>query len=117
MLGLPGNPVSALVCATIFLRPAIETMLGIQPNKSKLEFAKLTKSLPENADRQDYLRASLERKKDGSLDVTPFERQDSSIFSGLAQADALIIREPFANKSKTGNQVPIIRLASGKFSI
>ena len=48
MLGLPGNPVSALVCASIFLRPAIEKMLGIPLNESELEFANLTKSLPEN---------------------------------------------------------------------
>ena len=117
MLGLPGNPVSALVCATIFLRPAIEKMLGIPLNESELEFANLTKSLPENDERQDYLRASLERNKDGSLNVTPFEKQDSSVFSVLAHADALIIREPFATRATKGNQVPIIRLVSGTFSI
>ena len=117
MLGLPGNPVSALVCATIFLRPAIEMMLGIPPRNSELEFAKLTKPLPENDERQDYLRAALERKKDGSLHVSPFEKQDSSVFSGLAQADALIIREPFATGAKIKSQVPIIRLVSNIFSI
>ena len=51
---------------------------------------------------EDYLRASIERNSDGTLFATPFNKQDSSVFSGLARADALIIRAPFASKIKSG---------------
>ena len=117
MLGLPGNPVSALVCATIFLRPAINAMLGIRDGEPELEYANLTEVLLENDEREDYLRGILERKSDGSLHVTPLEKQDSSVFSGLAKADALIVREPFAPKANVGNPVIIIRLGGGNLSI
>ena len=117
MLGLPGNPVSSLVCATIFLRPALNAMLGSTSDDSITETANLTVSLPENDERQDYLRASLQRNADGALTATPFNKQDSSVFSGLARADALIIREPFAPAVDSGHPVQIMRLGGSVLSI
>jgi molybdopterin molybdotransferase len=117
MLGLPGNPVSSLVCATIFLGPALNAMLGCTADDAIYEIAELTTGLPENDEREDYLRASIERNSDGTLFATPFNKQDSSVFSGLARADALIIRAPFASKIKSGEQVRIMRLGGGVFSI
>jgi molybdopterin molybdotransferase len=116
MLGLPGNPVSSLVCATIFLGPAINAMLGSTSDDTIYESAELTKALPENDEREDYLRASIKRNSDGTIFATPFSKQDSSVFSGLARADALIIRAPFAAEIKSGQQVRIMRLGGGTFS-
>jgi len=116
MLGLPGNPVSSLVCATIFLGPAINAMLGSTADDPIYEIAELTTALPENDEREDYLRASIERNSDGTLFATPFGKQDSSVFSGLARADALIIRAPFAGEIKSGQQVRIMRLGGGILS-
>ena len=116
MLGLPGNPVSSLVCATIFLAPAINAMLGLYNSDSIYETANLSKPLPENDEREDYLRAKLERNKEGMLVVTAFSKQDSSVFSGLARADVLIIREPFAPALNIGQSVRIMRLGAGNLS-
>ncbi|MGB0577774.1 MAG: gephyrin-like molybdotransferase Glp [Alphaproteobacteria bacterium] len=117
MLGLPGNPVSSLVCATIFLGPALNAMLGSTADDAIYEIAELTTALPENDEREDYLRASIDRNSDGALLATPFNKQDSSVFSGLARADALIIRAPFAPEIDAGQQVRIMRLGGGMLSI
>ena len=116
MLGLPGNPVSSLVCATIFLAPAINAMLGRDASDSIYETANLSNALPENDEREDYLRAKLERNEEGLLVVKAFSKQDSSVFSGLAKADALIIREPFAPAVNIGHPVRILRLGGGALS-
>ncbi len=116
MLGLPGNPVSSLVCATIFLAPAINAMLGRDASDAFYETANLSNALSENDEREDYLRAKLERNEDGQLLVTAFSKQDSSVFSGLAKADALIIREPFAPAVNIGHPVRILRLGGGALS-
>ena len=116
MLGLPGNPVSSLVCATIFLDPAINAMLGRNTSDTIYETATLLKPLPENDEREDYLRGKLNRNEDGAMTVTPFSKQDSSVFSGLAIADALIIREPFAPAVDIGTSVRILHLGGGALS-
>ena len=106
-LGLPGNPVSAYVCACLFLRPLIAACLGIafeQPIRS----ARLARALPANDTRQDYLRARLFHR-DGELWTDPFALQDSSMQSALARADALLIRQPHAPAAKEGQLVDIIR--------
>lgn len=117
MMGLPGNPVSALVCATIFLWPALNAMLGLSGHGTTERRAVLAASLPENDEREDYLRASLTEADDGSLLAAPFNKQDSSVFSGLARADCLLIRTPFAPAAKKGETVRIIPLAGGSQSI
>ena len=116
MLGLPGNPVSSLVCATIFLAPAINAMLGRDASDAIYETATLSKPLPENDEREDYLRAKLKRNEEGAMAITPFSKQDSSVFSGLASADALIIREPYAPAVDVGTPVRILHLGGGALS-
>jgi len=112
MLGLPGNPVSSLVCALLFLRPAIGALLGLEPAQLKPRTlrARLTENLRANAKRQDYLRASLRTAKDGQLEATPFELQDSSVMSVFAAADALIIRPPHAPEAEAGDFVDLLPL-------
>ncbi len=109
VLGLPGNPVSAMVCAEIFLRPLIRTMLGLSTERVE-ETAVLEKDLPENDQRQDYLRARVTGSKDGLNIVTAFSRQDSSMLGNLARADCLILRPPFCPATKAGGQVKILHL-------
>jgi molybdopterin molybdotransferase len=110
VLGLPGNPVSSLVCGLLFLKPLLQSMLG-QPNEtSNLKNAILTADLPENDRRQDYVRATLSEETDSRLSVTPFERQDSSMLALLSKSGALIVRPPHGPALKAGTPVPILVL-------
>jgi molybdopterin molybdotransferase len=108
VLGLPGNPVSSLVCALIFLAPALAMMLGRVDTDGRHATASLGVDLPANDRRQDYLRAALSRDAAGRLFATPFPKQDSSMLSLLAKADCLVIRPPHAPLAKAGTTVDII---------
>lgn len=110
MIGLPGNPVSAMVCATLYLAPLIRSMLGMNTPSLPISQARLGSPLKANKARQDYMRASLETQADGTLSVTPFDLQDSSVLSLFAHADALIVRPPHAEEASIGDTVPVIRL-------
>ena len=101
-IGLPGNPVSTMICGLIFLKPAIETMLGLE-HKQETVFASLSKDLHKNDERQDYLRAYYFGTKKGEKIVEPFSLQDSSMMANLAKANCLIVREPFDKKRKKGD--------------
>ena len=109
VLGLPGNPVSALVCARLFLKPLIDALLGLAPEGDYGE-ARLGAAMKENDGRQDYVRASLARQPDGSLTVTPFARQDSSMQRTFREAGALIVRPPHAPAASAGDVVKFLRL-------
>ncbi|MEE2997775.1 MAG: gephyrin-like molybdotransferase Glp [Pseudomonadota bacterium] len=117
LIGLPGNPVSALVCAIIFLSPALKTLMGLDDVLPRLASAQLGTDLEENDEREDYLRASLQKNRDGNLIATPFNRQDSSMFATFARSDALIVRAPFAPAAKAGDSIDIIPLEGSIFSI
>ena len=109
LLGLPGNPVSSLVCALIFLRPILARLLGQDFNDETVS-ATLGEALPENDRREDYLRARLERDSSGALTALPFSRQDSSMLATMAKAEALIIRAPHAPPAAAGAPVQVIPL-------
>jgi len=111
VLGLPGNPVSTLVCATVFLRPAVAVMLGDSAAAPEPEGALAGRDLAENDGREDYLRARLAHDEAGKLVATPFDRQDSSMLFLLQQADCLLIRPPRAPAIPRGTPVPILRLS------
>lgn len=109
MLGLPGNPVSALVCAELFLKPAIARLQGGETTL-RTALARLGSALPANGAREDYMRASLDHIQ-GELPVaTPAEIQDSSMLSVLARAGCLIIRAPHAPEAKAGEIVTVLPL-------
>jgi len=109
VLGLPGNPVSALVCAMIYLRPALARMLGVDDAEAPPRLmARLKEPLGENDERQDYLRGKLDNGGDGGLLVTPFSRQDSSMLAMLAAADCLIVRAPHAPALDAGDTVEVL---------
>jgi len=112
VLGFPGNPVSALVCALIYLGPAITAMLGAEARITPCQTAFLGIDLAANDHRQDYLRSRLAYDADGSPVATPFPRQDSSMLSCLAEADCLVVRPPHAPPARAGSRVSIIPLPS-----
>jgi molybdopterin molybdotransferase len=110
LLGLPGNPVSSMICALLFLKPAMERMLGLAADGLPTATARLGCDLARNDLRQDYLRARLARAEDGGLVATPFEIQDSSNLARLQQAQCLVVRPPHALAAKMGDPVPILLL-------
>ena len=110
MMGMPGNPVSSLVCGIVYLRPAVRAMLGLDPHAAS-QTARLGQDLPGNDLRQDYLRATASLNEDGETVVTPFDKQDSSMLSRLAKADCLILRAPHADPAKAGERVEILPLS------
>jgi molybdopterin molybdotransferase len=116
ILGLPGNPVSSLVCATLFLGPAIAVMLGRKTGAAP-ETAILGSPLGANDRRQDYLRARLETDAQGQRRALPFPRQDSSMLATLAQADCLVVRAPHAPAAEAGEVVEIVPLSGGVLNI
>jgi molybdopterin molybdotransferase len=111
VLGLPGNPVSALVCAVIFLLPALARLQGLADTAIPTLRARAGVDLPENDRRADHLRARLTAGESGWI-ATPAARQDSSMLSVLAGADALILRAPFAPRLSKGETVEVIPLAA-----
>ncbi len=111
LLGLPGNPVSTLVCALMFLAPVLRRLLGRPADGPPTEAAILGAGLPANDAREDYLRATLSADSAGRPVATPFARQDSSMLSRLAAADALIVRPPHAPPAAAGDSVAIIPLS------
>ncbi len=110
VLGLPGNPVSALVCALLFAGPAIQFLSGLPGDPPAREPARCTVSLSANDRRADHLRATLARDADGTWQVTPFAAQDSAMLRRLTDADALLLRAPGAAASEAGALVDIINL-------
>ena len=113
VLGLPGNPVSALVCSMIYLRPMLWRMLGISEDDGTPATARLAEALDENDERQDYLRGTLYNDGNGGLRVAIFSRQDSSMLATLARADCLIVRPPHAPAAKAGEIVEIMPIPRG----
>ena len=106
MLGLPGNPVSAFVTATLFLRPLIAAMDGAADPLPRMLRAELVEPLPANDHRQDYLRGML---VDGRVSAAAM--QDSSMLATLARATCLIVRPPHAPAAAIGDTVDILPLA------
>ncbi len=104
LLGLPGNPVSAIVCGIIFLLPVIRSALGLPAEPAPRQLAPLAAPLGSGGPREHYLRA--QRLTDGS--VRPFDRQDSSLLSVLVEADCLIVQAPNAPAQDAGSRVEIV---------
>jgi molybdopterin molybdotransferase len=109
MMGLPGNPVSALVCGLLFLVPAIAKLQGGETSP-RTTLARLVTPLPQNDRREDYLRARLVHMPGELPFAAPFEKQDSSMLSALSAADCLVVRAPEAPPAKAGDVVTIIPL-------
>jgi molybdopterin molybdotransferase len=109
VLGLPGNPVSAQVCARLFLVPLLRVMSGLEPTVPETT-AILGANMKANDNRQDYVRARLETRADGTRIATPFGKQDSSMQRTFREAACLIIRPPLAPEAAAGTSVPVVLL-------
>ena len=110
VLGLPGNPVSAFVCAVLFMLPALARLGGLTHDLIPVTRAVLGADVAANDVRADHLRATLALDAAGTVMVTPFIAQDSSMLRLLSQAHALVLRPPNAPALLAGAEVPIIRL-------
>ena len=105
MIGLPGNPVSAMVCGHVFLLPVIRKMLGLGAHPAATQTAPLAHHIGANGPRAHYMRAHAT-----TAGVTIFDRQDSSLLSVLTQANCLALRPPHAAARKAGESVQILPL-------
>ena len=103
LLGLPGNPVSAMVCGHVFMAPVIRRLMGLPAAPAPRRRARLATDLPPNGPREHYLRA----RHDGT-GVTPFARQDSSLLTLLAAADCLIVQPADDPGRPAGAEIDII---------
>ena len=111
ILGLPGNPVSSIVCSVLFLVPLVRALAGdAHAAADRSEPAVIGAPLPPNDKRQDYLRATLREGPDGMLVATPDAQQDSSMLRVLAEAECLLIRGPNATADQPGAPCRILRL-------
>ena len=105
MIGLPGNPVSAMVCGHVFVAPVIRAMLGLPAAPATEALAPLAAPVAANGPREHYMRARLENGR-----LTAFERQDSALLSVLAEANALLIRPPHDPARESGEVMRYIPL-------
>jgi molybdopterin molybdotransferase len=110
-LGLPGNPVSAMVCALLYLKPMIYRLLGCEDPPWRITRARLASPLPANDVRQDYIRCHLRTDDTGDEVAEPFPVQDSSMLRPYAHADALIVRPPQDPAKAAGDRVSVLHLA------
>jgi molybdopterin molybdotransferase len=110
VIGLPGNPVSSYVCAFLFLVPLIRALSGRSVIHHRREHAILGRDVGANDQREDYLRARLQTRDDGTLVALPVNHQDSSLLANLAAAQALLVRAPFAPKAEAGTPCEVLRL-------
>ncbi|WP_279325479.1 molybdopterin molybdotransferase MoeA [Caulobacter radicis] len=110
VLGLPGNPASALVCAELFLRPLLSALSGADP---ALPFgvARLAAALPAAGPREHWMRAARAIDAEGRVTVAPFPDQDSSLVGVFARADALVMRPAGAPPAAAGDLVTTLPLA------
>lgn len=112
VLGLPGNPASALVCAELFLRPLLAALTGADPTLA-ISAAALTASLPAAGPREHWMRAVRAVDTEGRVWVTPFPDQDSSLIGVFARADCLVVRPAGAPAATAGEVVDLLPLARG----
>nr|WP_249799610.1 MULTISPECIES: gephyrin-like molybdotransferase Glp [unclassified Bradyrhizobium] len=110
VIGLPGNPVSSYVCAFLFMVPLIRALSGRSVIHHRHERAVLGRDVGANDQREDYLRAHLEERDDGTRVVVPVNHQDSSLLANLAAAQVLLVRAPFAPKAEAGTACEVLRL-------
>tara|TARA_E500000178_G_scaffold356142_1_gene431942 strand:- start:2218 stop:3435 length:1218 start_codon:yes stop_codon:yes gene_type:complete len=106
-LGLPGNPVSAGVCSLIFLRPAINKILGLKDYFPELNTGVLDGELKQNDQRLDFIRAYFNPKNKNK--IIPFTKQDSSMINNFSICDCLILRKPFEKKTTKNSQINFIK--------
>ena len=110
VLGVPGNPVAALICGLVFLVPMLHRLLGLREGARGPHEAVLGQALEANGPREHYMRAASTWRPNGERLVTPLAAQDSALMADFAHADCLIVRPPDAPARAAGERVTIIQL-------
>ena len=110
VLGLPGNPVSSMICSRVFLVPLVQKLLGLDALADIPRDAIAGSAMTANGPREHYMRATLATARDGQLIATPVRSQDSSLLTPLAEADALIVRPPNDPAIAEGDAVSVLAL-------
>jgi molybdopterin molybdotransferase len=116
VLGLPGNPASALVCAELFLRPLLAALTGAEPAfgaNGAISAGVLAVPLPATGPREHWMRAARAVDAEGRVRVTPFPDQDSSLIGVFSRADCLVMRPAGAPAIAAGEVVQLLPLARG----
>lgn len=106
MIGLPGNPVSAMVCGHVFLLPFLRVLTGLKAAPAERFKATLAEPLPANGPREHYMRACVDAGQ-----IKAESRQDSALLSVLAEANALLVRPPHDHARAIGEPVEYISLS------
>ena len=110
VVGLPGNPASALVCAELFVKPVLRAMMGADP-EPRFVRARLAQSMPANGGRDHLVRVLLEPAADGVLTARALGDQDSSLVTVFAQADGLLRRPAGSPRAEAGELADVLVLA------
>ena len=110
VLGMPGNPVAALICGLVFLVPMLHRVLGLREDDRGPHEAVLGQALEANGPREHYMRAGSTWRPGGERLVAPLAAQDSALMADFARADCLIVRPPDAPALAPGSRVTIIPL-------
>lgn len=110
VLGLPGNPVSAIVCGHVFLLPALRVMMGLATPEPRPLRARLGVALGREGPRRHFMRATLEHVATDPPRITPFASQDSARLWLMSQAQALLIRPPHAPPAAPDDEVDYLPL-------
>ena len=110
VLGVPGNPVAALICGLVFLVPMLHRLLGLREHGREPQEAVLGQALEANGPREHYMRATSTWRSGGERLVIPLAAQDSALMADFARADCLIVRPPDAPALAAGERVTIIPL-------
>lgn len=108
LTGLAGNPVSSLVAFNVFVKPLLQKVSGYDVEAISRIPAILGCDLPENDERAEYMRATLETTHDGRKIATPFQNQDSSMLANLVRANCLVYRQAKAKAAQTGDPCEIV---------
>ncbi|MEX6507778.1 gephyrin-like molybdotransferase Glp [Jiella sp. M17.18] len=109
IVGLPGNPASSMVAATLFLGPLVRKLAGL-PERPLLREGILAAPMPQNGVRADFVRSRSRVDEDGRVMVEPLPRQDSSLLSIYAAADVLLFRQPNAPPAASGEPCRFVPL-------
>ncbi|KQT49017.1 molybdenum cofactor biosynthesis protein MoaA [Aureimonas sp. Leaf454] len=109
LVGLPGNPASSMVAATLFLKPLVSMLAG-RPGRTIYRDGILGSDMPENDLRADFIRAEIDEISAVRPIVNPAGRQDSSLLSVYARADVLLLRPPHAPAAKAGDPCRFVPL-------
>jgi molybdopterin molybdotransferase len=110
VFGLPGNPLSTIVCFCVFIEPALRRLLGDATARPRLEPGRLTVPARATDGRTTFLTASLRAGADGVLEATPTERQGSHMTGALGESDGFAVAPEAAGELPAGAPVDVLRL-------